>query len=85
MFESALIAAGSRVDDLVTRYPATAQVFVRRRMHCVGCALARFETLAGAADAYGQPLESFLAELRSVARRRTRPAGQPNPWRGGTA
>jgi hybrid cluster-associated redox disulfide protein len=74
MLESAFITAGSRVDDLLTRCPSTAQVFVRRRMHCVGCELARFKTLAGAADAYGQPLDAFLAELRTTARRR---AGRP--------
>jgi len=57
----------SVVDDVVTRFPTTARVFVSRRMHCVGCEVSRFETLAGAARVYRQPLEALLADLRAAA------------------
>jgi hybrid cluster-associated redox disulfide protein len=57
----------SIVDDIVTRFPATARVFVDRRMHCVGCEVSRFETLAGAARIYQQPIEPLLADLRAAA------------------
>jgi hybrid cluster-associated redox disulfide protein len=57
----------SIVDDIVTRFPATARVFVDRRMHCVGCEVSRFETLAGAAGIYQQPIEPLLADLRAAA------------------
>lgn len=56
------------IDELVERWPAVARVFVRRRMHCVGCDIARFETVADACRIYGQPLEAVLAELRATAR-----------------
>lgn len=54
------------LDDLVTRYPSTAGVFIRRRMQCVGCEVARFETLASACQIYGQALGPLLEELRVV-------------------
>jgi hybrid cluster-associated redox disulfide protein len=61
------ISSTSVVDEVVTRFPATARVFIRRRMHCVGCDVSRFETVGGAAKLYHQPLEPLLADLRSAA------------------
>jgi hybrid cluster-associated redox disulfide protein len=61
------INSTSAVDEVVTRFPTTARVFVGRRMHCVGCDVSRFETLAGAARVYRQPLEPLLADLRAAA------------------
>ena len=61
------ISGTSVVDDVVTRFPSTARVFVDRRMHCVGCEVSRFETLAGAARIYQQPIESLLGDLRGAA------------------
>ncbi|MBI4493938.1 MAG: DUF1858 domain-containing protein [Chloroflexi bacterium] len=61
------ITAETIVDEVVTRFPASARVFIRRRMHCVGCEVARFETVAGACRIYRQPLDAVLAELRRAA------------------
>ena len=61
------ITADTTIDDVVTRHPATARVFINRRMHCVGCEIDRFHTVADACRIYGQPLTSLLAELREVA------------------
>jgi hybrid cluster-associated redox disulfide protein len=61
------ITGATFVDDLVTRFPQTARVFVQRRMHCVGCEVSRFETLAGAARVYGNPIEPLLIDLRAAA------------------
>jgi hybrid cluster-associated redox disulfide protein len=61
------INSASVVDDVVTCFPATAGVFIRRRMHCVGCDVSRFETLGSAARMYRQSLDSLLADLRSAA------------------
>ena len=67
MANSAIVTTAT-VDEVVTRFPATALVFVRRRMHCVGCDLARFESLGDAARLYGQPLDTLLADLKSAIR-----------------
>jgi hybrid cluster-associated redox disulfide protein len=62
-----IITGTSVVDDVVTRFPATARVFIGRRMHCVGCEVSRFETLDGAAQIYRQALDPLLADLRDAA------------------
>ncbi len=41
------------VADVLVANPAAAQVFIRRGMGCVGCAFARFETVAEVAAVYG--------------------------------
>ncbi len=54
------------IEQVIERWPQTVPVFVRRRMHCAGCAIARFETVAEACHIYGQPLGAVLAELRQA-------------------
>jgi hybrid cluster-associated redox disulfide protein len=61
------ITADLTLDELVTRFPATASVLVARRMHCVDCELARFETVSDAARTYRQALESLLVALCTAA------------------
>ena len=51
------------VADVLANWPATARVFIDRQMGCVGCVMARFETVPEAVDAYGFVLEDFLREL----------------------
>ncbi len=64
-----MITGETILDELVTRYPKTASVFIRRRMQCVGCEVARFETLAGASRIYGVPLDALITELRDEVSR----------------
>ncbi|MCO5222566.1 MAG: DUF1858 domain-containing protein [Thermomicrobiales bacterium] len=54
------------IDWTVTEHPATIPVFLRWRMQCVGCPLARFESLADACRIYQRPVNQFLAELRAA-------------------
>lgn len=67
------ITARTTVDEVVTRYPVTVQVFIRRRMHCVGCQIDRFHSIAEACRIYGQPLKPFLTELRSATKSGSHP------------
>jgi hybrid cluster-associated redox disulfide protein len=60
------INADMILDDVLTHFPATVQVFISRRMHCFGCPIARFETVAEACAIYGQPLLPMLADLNSA-------------------
>ena len=41
------------VTDVLAANPAAARVFIERRMGCVGCAFAPFETVAEVARIYG--------------------------------
>lgn len=62
------ITEDTSVEEVITRFPLTARVFVRRRMNCVGCDIARFESLAEACRIYRQPLDQLLEEIRHLAR-----------------
>lgn len=54
------------VAELLAQWPETATVFIRRRMACVGCTMAPFDTLAAVSEVYGFGLEAFIAELRNA-------------------
>lgn len=46
------------VSDVLAANPVFARVFIDRRMSCVGCTFAPFETVSEAARAYGiEPCE----------------------------
>ncbi len=55
------------VEEIMGRWPGTARVFIRRKMACVGCIMAPFQTLAAAADAYHIAEGELLAEIRAAA------------------
>lgn len=61
------IAATANVEQVLTEYPATVPIFLRRRMQCVGCPIARFETIADACRIYHFPVTGFVAELQQAA------------------
>ncbi len=49
--------------DLMAARPQVIPVLLEHRMACVGCCMARFETLAAAAAIYGLDLQKLLADL----------------------
>ncbi|MEM0950109.1 MAG: DUF1858 domain-containing protein [Pseudomonadota bacterium] len=53
--------------DLMTHWPATIPVFIRHRMHCVGCLISPFHTIVDACAAYGLDEDAFVAELVEAA------------------
>ncbi|MBZ5560563.1 MAG: DUF1858 domain-containing protein [Acidobacteriia bacterium] len=61
---SEIINEHETVSALLARDPRAARILLNHRMHCVGCAIAPFETLAEACLVYGVPLEPLLDELR---------------------
>lgn len=61
------ITTDSMIDWVLDEYPTTVPVFLRWRMQCVGCPMARFESIAEACTIYQRPLERFLSELRLAA------------------
>jgi len=57
----------SSVCAIMEASPATVQVFVRFRMHCPGCTMSPFMTVADAARSYGLDADVLLDELRAAA------------------
>ncbi len=70
------------VEQVLTRFPKTAVVFVRRGMSCVGCDMAVHETLLDAAREYRCELADFLRELEAAV---TGLGPLRRGWDGGTS
>lgn len=49
--------------DVVQKHPETAPVFQKHGLHCMGCAMASFETLEQGAAAHGMDLKALLEDL----------------------
>jgi hybrid cluster-associated redox disulfide protein len=62
------LTPNNTIAELLATSPCAAQVLVRRRMHCVGCDIAPFDTIQDACAIYGIAIDEFFADLRrSVA------------------
>ena len=62
------ITEHSLVSDVLRRHPETLTVFLARGMHCPGCPMATFMTVAGAAAEYRLPTAELLSALRGAQR-----------------
>ncbi len=54
------------VSEFLKCHPAAIDVFIRRRMLCVGCQSETFHTLEDVARIYGIDLEHLLKDLREA-------------------
>jgi hybrid cluster-associated redox disulfide protein len=63
MIES--LTASMTVGDVLLKRPFAARILVNHHMHCVGCAIAPFETVAEACEIYGVSVGDLLAELNA--------------------
>jgi len=57
------LTADSTIYDLLKAKPEAAEVLFKFGMGCVGCAIARGETVREAAEAHGVPLQELTAAL----------------------
>ena len=57
------ISLGTTAEDLQQRWPGTIPVLLRRGMACVGCPMARFDTVQDLATNYGVEVDELLDEL----------------------
>ena len=60
---SETISLNDTIAEVLARRPGAAHLFFDRRMHCVGCAIAPFETVAEACAIYGVSAEDLIAEI----------------------
>ena len=54
------------VHELFTHYPSAMDVFVEKKMLCVGCPAQAFHTLNDVVRLYGYDLKSFMASLNKI-------------------
>ncbi|MGO9360942.1 MAG: DUF1858 domain-containing protein [Xanthobacteraceae bacterium] len=59
------IDAATTVDDVMRRRPSTIGVFLRLRLHCIGCPVGPFHTVSDAAREHGIDEQQLLAALRA--------------------
>ena len=55
------------IDDVMKNRPATLHVLIGLRMHCVGCELASFHSVARAALEHGLDATRLLEQLNAAA------------------
>lgn len=73
------------VADVLGRCPAAARVFFDKRMGCVGCPFAAFETVGDVATVYGaDPIELARALIAAGVTCSGEPSGLPTDHSGGS-
>jgi len=66
MEPSRCIQAHSLIDDVIKIYPETVSIFIRYRLHCPGCLLSPFHTVADSVREYHRDLIPFLEDLNQA-------------------
>ncbi|MCE1254838.1 MAG: DUF1858 domain-containing protein [Anaerolineae bacterium] len=54
------------VEELLVQHPQTLPVFLKYRLHCIGCYMAPFDTLQEVCANYQLHRDTFFAELRQA-------------------
>ncbi len=62
------ISLTSTVADVLADFPAAAAAFVKRRLDCVGCDMAAFETIGDVAANYQLNAAELLSDIRRASR-----------------
>lgn len=65
-----LIAKSTAIGDVVSKYPQTVEVFARHGLHCIGCAIASFESVEQGARSHGIDVNKLLKDLNTAAKKK---------------
>jgi hybrid cluster-associated redox disulfide protein len=55
------------IQEVVESNPETIRVFLEHGLHCIGCAVARFENIEQGALAHGIDVDALIKDLNSKA------------------
>ncbi len=58
------------IKEIVEKNPKAAEVFAKHGMHCLGCAMAHFETLEQGCAAHGIDVDKLLKDLNKVVKKK---------------
>jgi hybrid cluster-associated redox disulfide protein len=53
------------IQEVVESNPETIRVFMEHGLHCIGCAVARFENIEQGAMAHGIDVDTLIKDLNS--------------------
>lgn len=65
-----LITKNMPIGDVVSKYPQTVPVFGEHGLHCIGCAIASFESVEQGARSHGVKVDALLKDLNSAAKKK---------------
>lgn len=54
------------IGDVVRQHPETIEVFSRHGLHCIGCAIASFESIEEGAMVHGIDIEALVTDLNAI-------------------
>jgi len=54
------------IGDVVQKHPETIAVFMKNGLHCIGCAVAAFESIAEGAAAHGIAIDPLIDQLNEA-------------------
>ena len=54
------------IGDVVRAHPETIEVFSKHGLHCIGCAVAAFESIAEGATVHGIDIDALIADLNTA-------------------
>ena len=57
------LTTNTTIAELLAMHPGAARVLLTHRMHCIGCCIAPFETIAEACAVYSVEVEELLADI----------------------
>lgn len=55
------------IGDVVKSHPETVPVFMQHGLHCIGCAVAAFESIEEGAVAHGIDVDALMKDLNEAA------------------
>lgn len=70
---SGKITADWSIGKLIEKYPKSVEVLINYNFHCIGCALAQYETIEQGARAHGlnkKQISKLLEELNKLTSKR---------------
>lgn len=65
-----LITKNTSIGEVVQKYPNTVEVFGKHGLHCIGCAIASFESVEQGAKSHGVDVNSLLKDLNAAAKKK---------------
>ena len=61
-----VITAEMAIGDVIRKYPDTIHIFLKHGLGCVGCAVARFESIRQGAMAHGVDVDLLMRDLNDT-------------------
>ncbi len=73
---SDVITRDMPIGAVVKEHPETVPVFLKHGLHCIGCHVAAFESVAEGAQAHGIDVEPLMAELNEAVNEAAKTPGE---------